>query len=112
MSSSSVVRSQVNGEYQTSRPTSARVGGGDLQPVEIAAGDPHRGAVQVLADDLHLALDDLAVEGIVGDHPGVDEASVVGDAVGSHDRDHKVRAVPHQPIKVLRVRNWEVTWLR
>jgi hypothetical protein len=52
--------------------------------VAVAAGDAHRGAVQVVVDDAHLALHPIRDERIVGADAGVDEAGVVGDAVAAH----------------------------
>src|SRR4029077_17601786 len=60
------------------------VRGGDLQSVRVAAGDAHRVAVQVVADNTHLATHDLRVEGLVGARPGAQEAGVVGDAFAPH----------------------------
>jgi hypothetical protein len=57
---------------------------GDLQAVRVAASDAHRGAVQVVADDAHLAPHDLRVERLAGTGPDVQEAGVVGNALGSH----------------------------
>src|SRR5262249_55031270 len=60
--------------------------GGDLQPVHIAAGDAHCVAMQVVADDAHLALHNLRIEGFVGGHPGaVDKAGVIVDSFASHN---------------------------
>ena len=49
------------------------MGGGDLQPIWVAAGDAHRVAVQVVADDAHLALHNVRVEGFVVLTPRVEK---------------------------------------
>jgi hypothetical protein len=60
--------------------------GGDLQPVRVTAGDPHRVAVQVPADDGQLAPDDLGVEHLAGTGrgAGTEEPGVVGDPLAPH----------------------------
>ena len=48
----------------------AQIGGvarGELEPVQVVAEQTHRGAVQVVADDLQLAPDDLVIERPAGD---------------------------------------------
>src|SRR5262249_18208011 len=60
--------------------------GGDLKSAHIAAGDARCVAMQVVADDAHLALHNLRVEGFVVAHAGVvDKAGVVGDSFASHN---------------------------
>ena len=57
---------------------------GELEPVQVAAEQAHRGAVQVVADDLQLAPDDLVVERPAGDAVET-ESGVVTDALGSQE---------------------------
>jgi hypothetical protein len=60
------------------------VGRGELQPFRITAHDADRVAVQVVAEDLQLALDHLRVEGLAGVPSFADEAGVVADALAAH----------------------------
>jgi hypothetical protein len=64
------------------------VGRGELQPLRITAHDADRVAVQVVADDLQLALDHLGVEGLAGVPSSADEAGVVADALAAHASCH------------------------
>src|SRR5206468_6898487 len=61
------------------------VAGGDLEARRVAADDADGGAVQVVADDPHLARDDRRVERLAATHAAVDEAGVVGDASAAHE---------------------------
>src|SRR6266550_4206421 len=61
------------------------MGGGDFQSIRMTTGNAHCGAMQVVADDAHLALHDLRVEGFVGALSAADKASIVGDAFASHE---------------------------
>ena len=63
----------------------AQIGGvarGEFELVQVIAEQAHRGAVQVVADDLQLAQDDLVIEWPTGDAIET-ESGVVTDALGS-----------------------------
>src|SRR2546426_4388638 len=62
------------------------VRGRKLQSVSVAAGDANRIAVQVVADDAHLAPHDLRVERLACAHAGAEKAGVVGNAFAEHTR--------------------------
>jgi hypothetical protein len=64
-----------------------RIAGRDPESLPIAAGEAHGRAVEIVVDDAHLALHHARVEGFAGAHSGVQEAGVVGDALGSHEID-------------------------
>lgn len=58
--------------------------GGGLDPVQVAARDADRGAVQVLGDDLHVPRDGIGVEERAGGIAVGKGAGVVVDAFASH----------------------------
>ena len=57
---------------------------GDLQPFRITSGDPHRIAVEVIVDDLHLPFHDLRVKWFARCCPGANEAGIVIDSSDTH----------------------------
>lgn len=57
---------------------------GGLDPVQVAARDADRGAVQVLGDDLHVPRDGIGVEERPGGIAVGKRAGVVVDALASH----------------------------
>ena len=58
--------------------------GGDLEPLRFAAGDADGRAVQVVADDAHLAPNDFGIERLASRGAGADEAGVEVDALAAH----------------------------
>jgi hypothetical protein len=76
---------QVRGKWREP-DFEARVGGqtgGELEAFRVATGNSHRGAMQVVADDPHLPPDDVWVERLAGAYAGMQEASVIADALAS-----------------------------
>src|SRR5262249_31378303 len=66
------------------KPDVRCVRGRDLEAVGGASRDADGRAVEVVANDLHVAADHIRLERFVGAGAGVEETRVVVDALGSH----------------------------
>jgi hypothetical protein len=88
-------------------PGVGSMSGGDLQSVRVSAGNAYRVAVQVVADDAHLAPHDLRVERLACTRAGAEKAGVIGDAFAPHTRSVRARLVysPRTNAARFRIRN-------